>query len=165
MVRQNSTDPPHPVGLYIIPPRWQLIRSLPSLFSLLTTIGSLPIFPLENATPSKYFSVFGLDTCYKQNQYDALFVIFRYHLDMDRQGVKEVLGVKKGEKAKELRHKIGISRHNVILPRVFAEKSGDRYSQEFLRFNQKGYLSVVSGDYNRLNLIQRQFNPLTPKSD
>ena len=44
-------------------------------------------------------------------------------------------------------------------------RKNDRYSQEFLRFNQKGYLSVVSGDYNRLNLIQRQFNPLTPKSD
>ena len=48
---------------------------------------------------------------------------------------------------------------------LLRKKSGDRYSQEFLRYNQKGYLSVVSGDYNRLNLIQRQFNPLTPKSD
>ena len=48
---------------------------------------------------------------------------------------------------------------------LLRKKSGDRYSQESLRFNQKGYLSVVSGDYNRLNLIQRQFNPLTPKSD
>ena len=90
---------PPPVGLYIISPRWQLIRSLPSLFSLLTTTGSLPIFPVENVTPSKYFSVFGLDTCCKQNQYDALFVIFRYHLGMDRQGVKEVLGVKKRRKS------------------------------------------------------------------
>ena len=81
------------------PPSSAVNSQSPLPFSLLTTTGSLPIFPVENATPSKYFSVFGLDTCCKQNQYDALFVIFRYHLDMDRQGVKEVLGVKKRRKS------------------------------------------------------------------